>query len=349
MAVQVTALVNSYLRVTYLPDALQSVVAQSSPDAFELVVVSPLPDWTLPARIEKQAEEIGVTVRRVTIPLGPEGDGLLRGISAARGEVISVLDDDDLWEAGKIRRVQEAFGENSRLTFFHNAQTFVDAQNQPLSWLNPHRLVRHPSSLLHPGLSRTLDGRDLQTARTIFRMDPGFNNSSISFRKSVLEAAYPYLARVSGSLDGFLLYCGLLSGGAIAATSDRLTRYRIHGEATTLGLEEGQGTMKRIDRYLNYLERQRQRVAISRSMEPNADAWLAPLVLGRDEAYFDLMEAAMAGDVSRARVTRAIRRIWRDDGLPPRVTSLLASFLGFGSLASASVTRSAFSAWRLAW
>ena len=349
MAVHVTALVNSYLRVTYLPEALQSVVSQDSADAFELVLISPLPQWTLPATIEKQAEEIGVTIRRVTVPYGPEGDGLLRGIAAARGEVISVLDDDDLWEAGKIRRVQEAFTESSRLTFFHNAQTFVDARNRPLRWFNPHRLIRHPSSLLREGFSKALEGRDLQAARTFFRMDPGFNNSSISFRKTALKATYPYFGRLSAGVDAFLLYCALLSGGAIAATSDRLTRYRIHAEAATVGPILGPDQTKRIDRYLDFLARQRQRVVLSHRMEASSDAWLAPIVLGRDEAYIDLMEAAVVGDVDRTRVTRAIRRVWKDDGLPLNATHLLASLLSLGSLASPNVTRTAFSAWRMAW
>lgn len=93
----VTIVIPTYKRVEYLREALKSVVAQTFED-FECLVVNDFPPFV------EQVEEVVREFQdpRIQVLHNPENSGESRSrnhaISKAKGTIIALLDDDDIWE-----------------------------------------------------------------------------------------------------------------------------------------------------------------------------------------------------------------------------------------------------------
>ena len=160
MPARVSVILNSYVHRQYVADALASVATQDSSAPIDVVILTPDASFEVPEPVRRSAAERGHVFRVVRIPAGPAGVGLRIGATTARGDLLAVLDDDDLFEPGKIRWIETVAEEVEKVGYLHNAQSFVDARNRSLSPLNPHRLVRHPASLWPEGRSLTVDPHD---------------------------------------------------------------------------------------------------------------------------------------------------------------------------------------------
>jgi glycosyltransferase involved in cell wall biosynthesis len=345
---RVTVLINSYVRTTYLQQAFRSVLRQTDAEAFEVVLINALGDPPFLASFEREARAAGVDFQLVQVPPTPIG-GLARGVAVARGEVIAILDDDDLWEPRKLSVVQKAFGTDPSLGFFHNGQTFVDKDGRPISAWSPHRLVRHRSSRFPEGLWIRMAPEDARAARQLLAFEAMFNNSSISFRRSILETRIPIFEHLGGGDDSFLFFCALASRAAIMATTDRLTRYRIHPLAATAAGGRKSDYAGRLGDYASFMARHVERVDLCQRIPPGPLPRTAGILLRRDLAQQRLLRAAIEGKGTGTPLSDDVRVLFESDGFVPSAVDLFAVALGFGSRASLDLTRAAFMAWRMAW
>lgn len=114
---RVSVVIGAHLRVQYLKRAVTSAVRQG-PD--ETVVVKFASDPELDAELTRLGARVFVT--REPLPGGKFADG----IEQTNGDVISFMDDDDVFLSGKIDRVREVFSD-SRVVFHANRYTaFTD-------------------------------------------------------------------------------------------------------------------------------------------------------------------------------------------------------------------------------
>ena len=197
----VSVLVSAYGESPYLGEALASVAGQSE-DAGSLEVVL-LTDRHRPLdRLPEGTRSLAGQFREVISSEPDKGPFFTRGIRSCQGEIISFLNDDDLWLPGKVGAVRR-WMEPSRTVGFHRGGVhfYHGQRTPPPGW---HRLTTRATN--RP--VRIRRGRNRWPA-DLGRYALGFNDSAISVRREVLEPALPYLDRIRASEDTFFLYAAL--------------------------------------------------------------------------------------------------------------------------------------------
>jgi len=349
MAPRVTALLNSYVHDRYVMEALGSVVTQASSRPVDIVILSPKSDFEVPPPLARAAEERGHSLRVVRIPVGPAGAGLMLGARAAQGDYLAVLDDDDLWEPGKIRWIETEVERTPGVGYLHNSQRFVDERNRPLFALNPHRLVRHPSSLLPEGREIVVDPRDPMSIARGMTLAPDFNNSSCVIDRSILLETSAALERVARGEDSFLFYSALLSGRRLALTSNRLTRYRLHAAASTAGESRGARGIAALDGYVAYASDHVDMIRLILDHLPDHALPEVPEWLAHEDAFWSTLRDVALREVRGPEALGRVRELLGRGSVRPRTREVYAALWGAWAILSPGLARAAFRAWRFAW
>lgn len=102
----VTALIDTYNQERFIADAMESVLAQDFPAAeMEILVVD---DGSTDGTCE-QVRRFGDRVRYIRKDNGGQASALNRGFAEARGQIVAMLDGDDVWKPTKVSRVAAEF------------------------------------------------------------------------------------------------------------------------------------------------------------------------------------------------------------------------------------------------
>jgi hypothetical protein len=345
----ITVIINSYLRVDYLDEAIASVIGQTRFDDFEILLLTARNDIPAIDRILPLSRDRGVQARVVPVPPGPVGLGFAPGVRHARGEVISFLDDDDLWEPEKLRFVHDSFVRHPGLGLVHNGQTFVDEGNRALPWWNLHRLVRHPSSLIPEGNELYVEQLNPRSIRSLLRLESMFNNSSLSIRRTLLESCIDVLERLTGGEDSFLFYTALAASAPVLASSNRFTRFRVHSSASTAAGNRLAAQDQQVKNYSAYVRRHFERVSLCNEILRGQPDGPAADLLRHDLSRWALIGAAIDSPGSTHSVAKGIRGLLSTAQFGLDRRDLLAILLGVAASVSPSPARAAFMAWRRAW
>jgi glycosyltransferase involved in cell wall biosynthesis len=228
----ISVIVTAYNRRGYLSSALRSIEAQTlQRDRFEVIVVKNFED--------KESDDI---ISRngwkdVYNDDPYHGRMVLAGLEESRGEVITFLDDDDMYVNSRLEEVYKAFTSYDRLVYFQNSQTIIDD--------NGNVLERPPRSKnLVGGSPIVIDVDKLQMLAKKYgmstvditlkiRVGADFNNSSVAVRRHVVESHAQLLKRLPAGIDNFVFVSSLKAGGLMYFTDERLTFYRVHEENWT--------------------------------------------------------------------------------------------------------------------
>jgi glycosyltransferase involved in cell wall biosynthesis len=205
---RVTALIDTYNYGRYIGEAIESVLAQDFPAReMEIVVV----DDGSTDETGQVVARYGERVRYFHKPNGGQASALNLGFRQARGEIIALLDADDVWRPEKTRRVVEAFDANPEAGMAYHA--FFESQpgGGPVPQTD------------FPAISgRVLDRvEDLLTYR-------GQATSGTSFRRKALEALLPIPESLRIIADGYLVLL-MPFVAPVAAIAEPLAEYRLHG------------------------------------------------------------------------------------------------------------------------
>jgi len=229
----ISVIVTAYNRRRYLPFALRSLEVQTLPrDKFEVIVVKNFDD----------KESDGIIFRNgwkeVYNDDPYQGRMVLAGLEESRGEVITFLDDDDMYTDNRLEEVYKAFTSYDRLVYFHNSQARIDENGNVLE---------------RPSLSKNIVGGstvivDVDKLRTFakkygmsivditadiilkVRVRADVNSSSAAVKRDALEASAYLLKELPIFIDLFVFASSVKAGGLIYFTNERLTFYRVHGE-----------------------------------------------------------------------------------------------------------------------
>ncbi|MHB1434814.1 MAG: glycosyltransferase [Thermoplasmata archaeon] len=218
-----TVLVLVHQRLDYLPEALGSVLdVAGAADPPEILLVGPRAPPILdrprfrPVRFVASAEP-GVA--------GKIADGLRE----AHGDLIAFLEDDDRYASGRIRETIRLFGEHPSLGFLQNGYRPVGPDGAPAPGRGPHRRLRERWNRRGPVEIRgPRTGRALRVLRGI---PAGFNTSSMTIRRSLLDGSDWWFRRCGMLADVALLYAALASPQDLLMTPEPWTDLRIHGES----------------------------------------------------------------------------------------------------------------------
>ncbi|AIE84115.1 glycosyltransferase [Fimbriimonas ginsengisoli] len=121
MAPRVTILLTCYNHLSYLPAALEGVRAQTFRD-FEILAID---DGSTDGTREWLRDQPDIRCVFNETNLGTY-ETLNVGLRLARGELIAVLNDDDLWEPEKLRRQVELLDAHPEVGLVHTGGYFID-------------------------------------------------------------------------------------------------------------------------------------------------------------------------------------------------------------------------------
>jgi Glycosyl transferase family 2. len=239
--VVVSVVVLAYNRDRFVMDAVNSVLNQTLPmNRYEIIVVTNL------ASVERM---VGGLVDRVVRHDDARG-GYARGVEVSNGELVTFLDDDDMFARGKLEHVVGVFGKDKSLGFYHHNVEFIDEQGRVLGevpeyWrtkvLNEHvyaRTIEEKEKLVGYLIAKAHEVRsDLR--------DPfywlGFNSSSIVVRRDLVMKYLGALSKMYIAQDNLHFIEALLSDYAVLHEPIALTNYRLHsvGKASFGGADKG--------------------------------------------------------------------------------------------------------------
>lgn len=224
----ISVIVTAYNRRRYLPEALGSVKAQNIDESeYEVIVVS---------NFEGSYEGIS-NLRWITTDEEGLGAKLVIGFEEARGELVSILEDDDRWLPDKLRYVRD-FMKTTSVDYLHNNMIYV--RDQEVLPSSRQDFLRNCSFSMIVG--PRFKGLDLRKFKRLWLC--AWNNSSITLRRDFVlqdEGLVKFLKGL-GNAHGvdWLLTLYSIENGRAAHVPRALTLYNTHNwyEFAKLSAEE---------------------------------------------------------------------------------------------------------------
>jgi glycosyltransferase involved in cell wall biosynthesis len=213
----VSVLTANYNYADYLPEAIESVLAQTYAN-FEVIVCD---DGSTDDSCEV-AERYAQKDSRIKL-LQKENGGVSSALNAAyresKGQIVCLLDADDRFLPEKLEMVVGAFRSHSRSGFLGHPMFQIDADGRRLG-VTP-LLKNHPSGWYGPFVVRHGD------------FPPGLTfGSGLCFRREISDLIFPLPEKFRTGADGILMALAPLMT-PIVGIPIPLTEYRFHGRNVT--------------------------------------------------------------------------------------------------------------------
>ncbi len=187
----ISVIITAYNRKKYLLNAIKSVISQTlDKKYYEIIVIKNYNDEAIDNFIN--ANNIKNIVMDGTI-----GEFLYAGVTGASGEVISFLDDDDLFFHNKLEIIFNKFKRNN-IVYYHNDHTTINENGENLAKPVSDNII--------------------------------FNLSSISIIKDNIN--YNNLRKIVRNPDDFMYLSALESNKKFIKGKEKLTYYRLHSSAS---------------------------------------------------------------------------------------------------------------------
>lgn len=237
MTPRVSVVVDNHNYGRFLPEALDSILAQGLPKGELEVIVAD--DGSTDDSRDVLKEYAAKGVKALLQERQGQATAFNKGLAAAKGEFVFLLDSDDVFLPGKLAACLKAF-EDPKVSAVQNFLHDSDA--------HLHRLPRRfPAWPARYTLDDYLDGRTEFTA-----------TSGIGFRRSVLEKLLPIPKDLFYYLDDFLTAHALFYG-ELANVPEVYGLHRVHGSNWCAGGLENPAKLERdfVDRALYGAHRDR--------------------------------------------------------------------------------------------
>lgn len=204
----VTILIDTYNYGQYIEDAVDSVLAQEFPrERREILVVDDGSTDNTAERLKKY----GDSIRYLGKENGGQASAFNAGFAQARGEIIAMLDADDLWLPNKLRRVYETFEKNPEAGMIYH-RTYMWRGGQELQ-VDSH--FAEVSGVV-------------PASRVSLLSYPMVGTSCLAFRRSVLSTLLPVPVALRTQADAYLTAV-IIFVAPVVALPEFLTKYRLHG------------------------------------------------------------------------------------------------------------------------
>ena len=214
---RVSVIVTAYNLARYLPEALDSALAQESTGGPVQVIV--VDDGST----DNTPDVLAAYAGRVEV-IRQENGGLVKavdtGLGAVRGEYIALLDADDIWPLDRLRRHAELLDANPQVGLVHGDMEVIDAEGATL----------HPSFFTWKQDTPS-DGRVL--ARLV--KDNFVSGGASTFRASLMPAIWPIPA--DAAYPDWWIATNIAAVSEIVDDPACANRYRSHGANMGLGAD----------------------------------------------------------------------------------------------------------------
>jgi len=129
----ISVIITAYNRKEFLLDAIKSVINQTLDKRYyEIIVIKNFKDEIIDRFIENN------DIKNIIMD-GTIGEFLYTGIKNSSGNIISFLDDDDLFLNNKLEYVYNYFKNNNNLVYYHNMAQFIDENNSIINKKNTNK------------------------------------------------------------------------------------------------------------------------------------------------------------------------------------------------------------------
>jgi glycosyltransferase involved in cell wall biosynthesis len=205
----VTVLIDTFNYGRFIEQAIESVLSQDFPaERMEVLVVDDGSTDDTSERVRK----FGGRISYLHKPNGGQASAFNFGIAKARGEIVALLDADDFWLPGKLRRIAEEF------------------EKHPETGMVYHRLLELNSETNERKEAefRALSGFLPDRPDELFWFVP-YPTSCLAFRREHLRKVLPVPEALRVQADGYISVC-IVFLVPILAVPECLAVYRIHGQ-----------------------------------------------------------------------------------------------------------------------
>ena len=224
---EISVIIIAHNRRAFILDAIESAKNQSiHKELYEVIIVKNYHDFDIDKRIEQKG------FKNIYTNAENLGEKCAIGIEASKGEIISFLEDDDLFSLRKLEKVRDVF-KNRRTVYYHNDHILIDGKGNKLNG----KMFR--KSLLTGPVE--INSGEYKNIRKLLKEGAFFNLSSISVRKDIITPKLQYLKKLNVAADNLMFYTALSSGGLLYIDNEELTMYRVHStnDSMALGLDNG--------------------------------------------------------------------------------------------------------------
>jgi glycosyl transferase family 2 len=211
LAVDVVVTNHNYER--FLPQAIESACSQTHPDVHVVVVDDGSSDGSREV-LRRYEDRVEVVLKEQ----GGQASALNAGLERCRGEVLLVLDADDVLRPQAAARVAAAFAERPELSKVQFPMAIVDADGDPTGAVKPSGHLRAPVG-------------DQRRAELAFPFDlPWLPGGGAGFRTEAVRRILPIPAAdyPRSGADWYLVHLTALLGEA-ALLEEVCAEYRVHG------------------------------------------------------------------------------------------------------------------------
>ncbi|HEY2547551.1 MAG TPA: glycosyltransferase [Candidatus Acidoferrum sp.] len=239
---KITALIDTYNYGQFIEEAVESVLSQDfREEELEILVVDDGSTDDTRERLKKYAGR----VEHLYKPNGGQASAFNFGFARASGEVVALLDADDYWLPGKLRRVREEFEKHPDAGLVYHA--FRELRTATGEWREA-------------GINAV--SGDVPREKKKMLLYTATQTSGLSFRTRLLRELLPLNEAMTIQADG-LLAALIIFLAPVVAIAEPLAVYRIHG--ANLYFQSDAAVDK---------ERQRRRVSTLRVILDEMDKWL---------------------------------------------------------------------------
>jgi glycosyltransferase involved in cell wall biosynthesis len=203
-----TVLIDAYNYGQFIEEAVSSVLAQDFPAGErEILVVDDGSTDDTAVRLRK----FGNAIRYLHKPNGGQASAFNFGFEHARGEVIALLDADDVWLPDKLESIREAFERNPDAGMAYHRLYWWNGENEAAA-------DRHFIEV---------SGRVPESRRTLLEY-PMASTSCLAFRRAALDKLLPVPEALRSQADAYLTAL-IIFVAPVAAVGKYLGKYRLHG------------------------------------------------------------------------------------------------------------------------
>jgi glycosyltransferase involved in cell wall biosynthesis len=203
-----TVLIDTYNYGRFIEEAIESVLTQDfEMEHVEILVVD---DGSTDDTAER-VTRYGARVRYLQKANGGQASALNLGFAKARGEIVVLLDADDYFLPGKLRRVAEEFRKRPDAGMVYNALKELHTESG--------KTVEVPFTEVMGFLPE--DKRNLVTFCA-------YPTSCLAFRRSLVEKLLPIPESLRLQADGYIEHLAVLMA-PVAAIAEAVSVYRVHG------------------------------------------------------------------------------------------------------------------------
>ena len=214
---RISIIIVAHDRKKYLIDAIKSIQKQVLDITnYEIVIIKSFKDELIDSFIA------GIHATNIFTEELSLGSKLRLGIEASNGDLLTFLEDDDIFFDGKLKFLIDKF-KNKNLGYIHNDYLCLNEYGKPID-------LRRRSVLKSPLHMKQCSGV-YNFQRMAIKAQGFFNLSCISIRRNLLTAeSLKFLDHMQIAVDNFMFYIGCNSGLDVLITNEKYTGYRIHSQ-----------------------------------------------------------------------------------------------------------------------